>query len=732
MQHAEASGAASGTCAEPDLLRLYLAGRDPAAFEAIVRRYGPVVHGVCRRMLRNEEDVQDAFQNTFLLLVRRADTLQHPELVGNWLYGVACRTCQNLQRGRARRQAREHHGDTELIAAPEEENVEQAELHGLLHCEIRELPDKYRAPLVMCDLLGKTHEETARSLSWPLGSLAKRLARARDLLRQRMEARGVALSVAALAVLLAEEAKAALPEALVSATLASASGATAATAAAVGEAGAALAEAEAAVEVAALVEAELAGAVIAEASAAAATSASASAIPWTMLLSTKFLAAGTLVLAIGVFGAAAMMDRLLPPSPERAAAHGKVFWADVPAGADAQKVGPDQPVGQNVDVDKPVAQLPPAPLPEPLNQPAPMPDPPMPDPPMPVVPPDRMPERGGAGLFAGAKITFGNGPPATLGVERITARDGSSFSKEAFGLWYRGAPGGYWGTGDLSVGGFNVRPSWTLAFSPDSKRLAVGGNAGHVALYHLSAKELPKTIGGLPYSPSALAFTPEGKSLFIASASPGLKGLDLGGDKLWSIDTGSVVYQVAVTADGRRLVCLEGDATGLQTVVRVRDLAGKPAGWQQAARFMALSPRGDIVALWNENQAISLREVATGKELVRLALKNSYGCGAFSPDGRLLATACSDKVIRIFDVATGRETQRLKGVNGYILFVTFAPDGKQLVSGGMEPCVRAWDTATGQLIGKFDDNNWYFDGQFSPDGKALAITGFDRVHVWFR
>jgi RNA polymerase sigma factor (sigma-70 family) len=197
------------------LLERFLARRDEAAFEALLRRHGPMVLGVCRRVLRNESDAEDAFQATFLVLVRKASTLQARELVGPWLYGVAHRTAQKARALATKRRAREE--QARAHACPAHPGGEPwRELLPLLDQELSRLPERYRIPIVLCDLEGGTRKEVARRLGLPEGTLSSRLAMARKLLRKRLARHGPAASGAALGAALAHgEASACAPRLLV-------------------------------------------------------------------------------------------------------------------------------------------------------------------------------------------------------------------------------------------------------------------------------------------------------------------------------------------------------------------------------------------------------------------------------------------------------------------------------------------------------------------------------------
>lgn len=176
------------------LLDIFVQWHEEAAFAALVRRHGPMVLSVCRRVLRQAQDAEDAFQATFLVLAKNAHRLREPNLLASWLYGVAYRTALHARQRAAQRSAREK----EAASMPQPESnpeVGSQELRQLLDEELSRLPEKYRAALVLCYLEGKTNEEAARLLGWPSGSMSHRLARGRELLRERLAPRLAKLSV---------------------------------------------------------------------------------------------------------------------------------------------------------------------------------------------------------------------------------------------------------------------------------------------------------------------------------------------------------------------------------------------------------------------------------------------------------------------------------------------------------------------------------------------------------
>jgi RNA polymerase sigma factor (sigma-70 family) len=159
------------------------------AFAALVERHGPMVLRVCRGILADPHDSQDAFQATFLVLVQKARALWVRESIGPWLHQVACRTASCARSASARRRRLEHRADSPM---PEGRVEVDDELFRTLHEEINRLPERYRAPVVLCDLEGRTREQAARHLGWPIGTIKSRLSRARVRLRDRLIRRGLA------------------------------------------------------------------------------------------------------------------------------------------------------------------------------------------------------------------------------------------------------------------------------------------------------------------------------------------------------------------------------------------------------------------------------------------------------------------------------------------------------------------------------------------------------------
>jgi RNA polymerase sigma factor (sigma-70 family) len=198
------------------LLERFTSQHDEEGFTLLVQRHGPMVLGVCRQILRQEQDAEDAFQATFLVLSRKAGSIRSGEALPNWLFNVANRLARRLRAAVERRRAHEIALAEPPLSEPEPRE-EPGNLGPILYEEIGQLPDKYRLPFVLCYLEGKTNEQAAQQLGCPPGTVFSRLARARERLRTRLTRRGMAVTSAVLAATLlrlSEQASAAVPQLL--------------------------------------------------------------------------------------------------------------------------------------------------------------------------------------------------------------------------------------------------------------------------------------------------------------------------------------------------------------------------------------------------------------------------------------------------------------------------------------------------------------------------------------
>ena len=205
-----------GDLSDGQLVQRFLTARDgadQAAFTALVERHGPMVLGVCREVLGNSHDAQDAFQATFLVLARKAGSVRKADSVASWLHGVALRVAMRAKAEAARRRVYERRSAA-MKAAELERQGGSPEGWPELHEEIARLPERYREPVVLCYLEGLTTEEAALRIGCPHGTILSRLSRARERLRGQLDRRGLASSAALLTTGLTPRATAALPAGL--------------------------------------------------------------------------------------------------------------------------------------------------------------------------------------------------------------------------------------------------------------------------------------------------------------------------------------------------------------------------------------------------------------------------------------------------------------------------------------------------------------------------------------
>ena len=208
-----------GTGSDAELLERFVRGRDESAFALLVWRHGPMILGVCRRVLHHEQDSEDVFQATFLTLARKAGAISKNDALASWLYKVAFRIAWGM-RGKSTPLTNQGAALDTKPAGDGDAEVIWRDLRGVLDQEVARLPESYSRPIILCYLEGKTHEEAAELLGWPIGTVASRLARGRERLRQRLTRRGWTLSAGVFATVLAEVAvAAAVPGELVRSTV---------------------------------------------------------------------------------------------------------------------------------------------------------------------------------------------------------------------------------------------------------------------------------------------------------------------------------------------------------------------------------------------------------------------------------------------------------------------------------------------------------------------------------
>jgi RNA polymerase sigma factor (sigma-70 family) len=680
--------------ADQTLLDRFRHHGDQEAFSVLVARHGPMVLAVCRRLLRDADAVEDAFQATFLILARQAGAIRRAEALAGWLHQVARRAALQARTAQARAR-REQSVPSDLDAADSRpdplEEITGRELLALIDEEIHRLPRDYRAPLVLCYLEGRSQDEAARLLGWSPGSVKGRLERGRALLRDRLSKRGLDN----LAPLPALAAVRPLPADLLAATLRAAAPDGVKRAGALALAGA-------------LAKGGLARGAV----------------------------AALLLLAAGLVTAAFVAEQPTPPSrppaPDRAPA--KEAWKEeirpvdpLPQGAvvrlgtqrlrHAGRVGcvafaPDGKTMASSAADQTIAvwdatsgkrrNLFGYRLGDFWYDGA-----------------DRLAfDPKGRFLMVGRHVDFSwqmsgwGARPRLVPFDLVTG-------KEKPGLWPK-------------VSGSVC----SLAISGDGATLAAADEEGGLIVLDLATgKEKFKL--DLPADCSyQLCFTADGKTLIAAphrSREPNRELLarihlfDAAGGKKLRIFAGEGKYGVEALAAGRDPNLLAVLATGraqlwrLSTGAKVRDLTTGTG-----ARGLAFSPDGKSVAVGLagcESGEVHLFDTATGKQRLRLA--GFASSLAFSPDGRTLATAGADCAVRLWNVATGKPLLPIAGPTHSTSALAFSADARTLVTGTDDGVVRVWDARTGaeraaHRLRPRPHFSVFGDVRITPAGRALV------------
>lgn len=206
----------SPTVADADLMEQFVKHNESTAFCEIVRRHGPMVLGVCRRILHHHHDAEDAFQAVFLVLAQKAETVSPRHQLPAWLYGVATRTAMKARSILHQQRLREASLSDDPVSSSEPDH-DRTELTSLLDEELQRLPEKYRLPILLCELQGKTRHAVAEQLGWPEGTVAGRLHRAKQMLARRLSKRGIAVGAGTLTTTLS--ASASVPMSLIASTI---------------------------------------------------------------------------------------------------------------------------------------------------------------------------------------------------------------------------------------------------------------------------------------------------------------------------------------------------------------------------------------------------------------------------------------------------------------------------------------------------------------------------------
>jgi RNA polymerase sigma factor (sigma-70 family) len=653
-----------------DLLHRYARERDEAAFAEVVRRNGPLVLRVCRSVLGEATAAEDAFQATFLLLARRASRLTSPGSLSGWLHAAAVRIARDARVAGARARRREVARPSSPVAP---DDLTWREVRELLDAELAALPERYRAPLVLCYLQEMSYEEAARSAGCSVGALRGRLERGKERLRKRLVRHGLPLAAPALVL---------GPPAPVSAALAAATLLTVRTAASGGRVPAAVAA--------------LAGPRVG--------------------LKAVLLAPAAIGLVLSAVLAGIGHPTTDPPvadpprpttreAPGGPALRSDLFGDPLPAGA-VMRLGSERwrhegearsmsfaPDGKTLAVlsgedgattffdaatGRLVGRLDPT--------------------------EDGTPEEIGFspdGKVFACKLAGGT----------VQVRDAKTLKViRTLALPEAGGPGDGSGV---------ERP---ICFSPDGTRLAVNTGQATVAVWDVGQGKLSAVLKGHKHGNPALAFSPDGKVVFLGGVDPPVQLWDAATGKfLRGFETGASAFSLTVSADGKVVASGGRDRIIVTAVETGKELARLSAEKMGAVLGLGFTPDGAALISWGEDAKVRVWDVATGKE--RRALDSRGWIGrtmALSADGKTVAAGTVFNVVRAWDVATGKElSAQAEGHDAPLHAIAYSPGGRHLVTGGANHHVQLWDAATGRP-GKRLDGHRASQVAFSPDGRLLA------------
>jgi RNA polymerase sigma factor (sigma-70 family) len=642
-----------------ELLERYLASHDETAFSFLVRRHGPMLFQMCRRVLGNAHEAEDVLQAAFLVLARRASSIRRGPSLGSWLYGVAQRIALRARaRGTARRRREREAGN--MRAARTVDGISCEELHLALTEAIGSLPEKYRAPIVLCYLEGQSHGRAARQLGCPKSSLESRLTRARELLRRQLERRGIGLAAGALATVLAEMSAAAPLPALVTIKI---------------------------VKAAALIGAGK--------SVVGCLSAGALALAEEAMIGIKGkLLLLVIALSLGVSGVGWTTGGFAETAPPGATER-KPAANDTPPGVGRQ--------GQQVAADAYGDPLPPGVLARMGSTRL------------------RQSSTIECLAFAPDGKTIASGGRNVYLWDVLTGKMRARINGESG--WYRACDfsdqglhvvsTGYGQTAQFQLvdpatrkilrGAELKEPAQVVAVavSPGGQQIALarfGPNGFAVQVHDPATGQEKARFTFNDGFVRHVVFAPDGKTVAACSSSDKVRIHDAStGQAVRELKRdGDKIFRVAFSPDGRLLASLsrqpgklscEGSIWDLATGKELHRLTGIANG-----SCAAFSPDSCLLATGSEaGDEIILWDTAMGKETRRLFTQHSPGLAAFSPDGKTLAAAIGTGAITLWDVATGRLVQ---GPTSPIWDLTlhFADGGKRLLGTANVPV--SWDPAT--------------------------------------
>ncbi len=689
---------------DTELLERFHHQREEAAFTLLVQRHGPMVLNVCRRILGNVHEAEDAFQATFLVLVRKGGTIRKQQSLAGWLHRVASHLALRTRAQTARRQSCERQFIAPKMRDDCFETLAALELQTALDEEIERLPDKYRTPLVLCYLADKTHEQAAGELGWPKSSVTARLARARELLQRRLQQRGFTVPAGLMAALLTEQsANAAIPSLLTLSTVR-------------------------------LAVRALTGETLAATSSTALAS--------SFLKGTTALKATVSLGLMAVLGLAAVGYHLAvldsSPSPEQSP---KSQAQGQPPAAKSQPRNPRLDHFGDPLPDEAVARMGSGRL--------------------------RHYGIGGFSLFFspdGKQLLSSSYESLRIwdaATGKLVRRFDFERGNNQTSCRYVGDSiicvdvGAKWIVTvqvlDAATGRVRLRlrirepaSSFNPQLSPDGKRLAVA-HKNDIGIYDTTTGEMVQRLPLNGVAAWSIAFAPDGKSIAFNDLSDTIYLHDTATGKLIRElkQSGDTTLHLVFSPDGRMLASLPQSRAaekGEVSIWNVQD--GKELHrWTHPfpkAMSAAFSPDGKRIAIGGARGGMVLRDVESGKEVRRLSPHGGVHQIAFSPDGKTMATASPHGAIRLWDTATGELLPASADPDvQFVSHLRFSNDGKDL-QGSAGACL-IWDPSTGRELRRFVDpkpldfkhpNDMRFFA-LSPDESLLAIArAKENITLW--
>ncbi len=667
----------SPTASDAVLLGRWLGSRDQDAFTSLVARHGPMVLGVCRRVLGDAQHAEDAFQAAFLVLARRAARVRRPEALASFLYGVALRLAR---KARSRRCGLPSGSGIPEPTDPHPDPLDVLsgrELLALLDEEVGRLPERYRLPVLLCVLQERTVEEAAALLGWSVGSVRGRLTRGRDRLRQRLARRGVCLNAAGAALLMS----AAVPEHLLAACVRNLTG-------------------------------PVSGAVGALAGGA--------------ILKPLILSLGVLALVmVGLGTGLAMLlqpipevpsapipaappvpaaqelrrDRLGDPLPPGAIARLGTLRFRAPDAVEALAFAPD---GKTIaasaragvflfdtDSGKRLKHLP------------------------------------------TSEAAWGRDNPLVFSPDgkRLAGR-----GQSAIGHQHKGVVRVWELAGSRKPQEYAADNAVWVGWSPDGEPLAVCLEAGALCLRDLAAgrvrrfesRDLPRPeLSAYAVCDCAAA----GKTLAVADEQNVVHAWDTatGRERCTCRPKGGRVWSLSLSPDGTCLLSISDQVLQMWDLTTAKVIYTADSDDKYCvARF---SRDGKTLAVVDSRQVVCFWDAATGRERSRTKDHSSFGSGfALSPDGKTMATTERHAgAIHLWDVPAGTQKPEPVGHRCGPHGNSFSPDGRRVATGGnLDGTVHLWDLATGESVAHVDRPGlWVRDCAFSRDGRALFSTWTD-------